>query len=128
MTNLDEFVLLPRPRKVTRGAGFCRGDELRTLRDGSLPPQGYRLAVQPDGIQIAAADDAGAHYAAMTLRQLRRVCGGPLPCGAIEDWPDFPTRGVMLDISRGKVPKMETLFRLVDEFSEWKINRLELYT
>ncbi len=126
--NLDEFVLLPQPRKIVRGCGCCGADELRTLRDGSLPAQSYRLAIRPDGIEMAAADDAGAHYAAMTLRQLRRVCDGPLPCGTIEDWPDFPVRGIMLDISRCKVPKMETLFRLVDEFSEWKINRLELYT
>ena len=34
----------------------------------------------------------------------------------------------MLDISRSKVPTLETLFDLVDMFSGWKINHLELYT
>jgi hypothetical protein len=45
----------------------------------------------------------------------------------IEDWPDFPVRGVMLDISRDKVPTMATLFSLVDRLAEWKINHLQLY-
>ena len=33
----------------------------------------------------------------------------------------------MLDISRDKVPKMETLFGLVDDLSAWKVNHLQLY-
>ena len=33
----------------------------------------------------------------------------------------------MLDISRDKVYKMETLFELVDQLAGWKINQLQLY-
>lgn len=51
-----------------------------------------------------------------------------LPCLEITDEPDFPNRGVMLDISRDKVPTLETLFSLVDLFASWKINQLQLYT
>jgi hypothetical protein len=46
----------------------------------------------------------------------------------IEDWPDFPVRGFMLDISRDKVPTMRTLFSLIDQLAELKINQLQLYT
>jgi hypothetical protein len=81
----------------------------------------------PEGIALHAADDAGVHYGNMTLRQLIRVCPDAVPCGTIEDSPDIPVRGVMLDISRDKVPTMETLFMLMDMFSEWKINHLQLY-
>lgn len=42
--------------------------------------------------------------------------------------PAFATRGVMLDISRTKVPTMETLFALVDQLAAWRINHLQLYT
>jgi hypothetical protein len=112
---LERLVYLPRPRRFK-------------ISIRSLPPQGYRLRITAGGPQIEASDDAGKFYAAMTLRQIRRQCGDKLPVGEIEDWPDFPVRGVMLDISRDKVPTMETLFRLVDEFAEWKINHLELYT
>jgi hypothetical protein len=64
----------------------------------------------------------------MTLRQLLRQCHGTLPACRIDDAPDFLARGVMLDISRDKVPTLETLFNLIDELAEWKINHLELYT
>src|SRR5207249_262241 len=106
--NLSHLVYLPRPRRFH-------------ITNAALPPQGYRIC---NG-QIEAADDAGKFYAEMTLRQIRRQ--GEMTVGEIEDWPDFPVRGAMLDISRDKVPTMETLFQLVDELAEWKINHLELY-
>jgi hexosaminidase len=93
-------------------------------------PEGYRLTISADRIHIAAHDAAGAFYAAMTVRQLTRqsVGAGALPCLCIEDWPDFPHRGVMLDISRDKVPTMETLYALADLLAEWRINQFQLYT
>lgn len=90
--------------------------------------EAYRLTIGKRGIQIVAGGAAGAWYAAMTLRQLLRLHGAALPAGVIEDAPDFPARGVMLDVSRDKVPTLDTLFDLVDLLAEWKINRLELYT
>jgi hypothetical protein len=92
-------------------------------------PEGYKLTIIPDKILIVAHDSAGAFYAAMTLKQIaRQVTNGDLPCLRIEDWPDFPCRGVLLDISRDKVPTMETLYTLIDMLAEWKINQLQLYT
>ncbi len=96
--------------------------------DPDLPAQGYILHITPRHIALTGGAQAGLHYAALTLRQLVRQFRDALPACRIEDAPDFPVRGVMLDISRDKVPTMDTLFRLVDELSEWKINRLELYT
>ena len=46
----------------------------------------------------------------------------------ITDWPDTPVRGVMLDISRDKVPTLATLLELVDRLASWKVNQLQLYT
>ena len=63
-----------------------------------------------------------------TLRQLLREYGRRLPCLQIRDWPDFSRRGVMLDISRGRVPKLETLLELVEQLADFKINELQLYT
>lgn len=93
-----------------------------------LPVQGYQLDITPCGLQLQARDPAGAFYGVMTLRQMLRQVRGALPLGRIMDAPDFPSRGVMLDISRDKVPTLETLHALVDLLAEWKINRLELYT
>ena len=95
------------------------------LGAAGLAPQGYRLTATPEKVVIEAADAAGVFYARATLDQLAR--GGAFPAVTIEDAPDFPERGVMLDVSRDKVPTMATLTRLVDELASWKINRLQLY-
>ena len=90
--------------------------------------QRYALDITPDGIRISASAPAGAFYAVMTLTQLLRQYGRVLPLLHIEDRPDFARRGVMLDISRDKVPTMQTLFELVDMLAELKINEFQLYT
>jgi hypothetical protein len=59
---------------------------------------------------------------------LLRQFGRRLPCLKIRDWPDFARRGVMLDISRGRVPKLETLLDLAEKLADLKINELQLYT
>ena len=96
--------------------------------DAQRPPQGYVLHVTPRQIKLTFADAAGAWYGALTLRQLVRQFREAVPACRIEDHPDFPSRGFMLDISRDKVPTMATLYRLVEELAELKYNRLELYT
>ena len=101
-----------------------------TVLPSAIPqPEGYRLHISPAGISIQAHDAAGAFYAICTLKQLlEQTEQAALPCVEIHDWPDFPARGVMLDISRDKVPSMATLFALVDRLASWKINQLQLYT
>ena len=100
-------------------------------RDPEHPAQGYRLVVDEGGIEISAADPAGAFYALQTLAQwieLQQPEEGEIAGVRIRDWPDLTHRGVLLDISRTRVPTMETLFDLVDLLSSWKINQLQLYT
>lgn len=101
--------------------------EIRREAVSDPSPEAYRLEITPRQIRIAAAQPVGAARALATLRQL---CRGSkeIPVGTIEDAPAFATRGVMLDISRDRVPTMETLCALVDLFAELKFNRLELYT
>ncbi len=102
-----------------------------------INPQGYRLSISPDGISIQAVDKPGLFYGVNTLTQLFSYYAYrhsqfdepfQLPSVEITDWPDFPNRGVMLDISRDKVPSMETLYTLVDMLASWKINQIQLYT
>src|SRR3954466_3912018 len=88
----------------------------------------YTIDVRPDHILIRASTPAMAFYAAHTLAQLLRQFPTEIPCLHIEDWPDFPVRGVMIDISRDKVPTMATLYSLVDLLVSMKINQLQLYT
>src|SRR5688500_11680926 len=124
------LVLIPRPRTINLREGTCPPNAPVTEHRGSTQsrPQGYALDVAPGRVALHAADDAGRFYAHQTLEQVRRQCSGALPRLRIEDWPDFPNRGVMLDISRDKVPTMETLFGLVDLLAHLKVNQLQLYT
>ena len=90
--------------------------------------QGYHLAVTEQCIFVTANQPVGIFYAVQTLCQLLAQHGGQLPVLQCLDWPDFSQRGVLLDISRDKVPTMETLYALVDTLASWKINQLQLYT
>lgn len=103
---------------------------IRVSQGGSAPnhPEGYALTIGKGGIEIAFHDTPGLRAAMATLRQLVREYGRRLPCVRIRDWPDFLRRGVMLDVSRGRVPKLETLLDLVDRLADFKINELQLYT
>jgi hypothetical protein len=98
-----------------------------TIGVATHPSEGYELEISSDAIRIDAADAAGAFYAIQTLAQLSKDCAGALPCATITDYPDLPVRGFMLDISRGKVPTMATLSRLVEQLAALRINQFQLY-
>lgn len=112
--------------------GFSIPDELvgATLEVNSQivrQAQGYQILIDPQGIKISGHDPAGVFYGVCTLLQILEQADGWLPGMKINDWPDFPARGVMLDISRNKVPTMDTLLGLVDLLAGWKVNQLQLY-
>jgi hexosaminidase len=90
--------------------------------------QGYELTITPAGIVIEGPTPAGVFYGVCTLVQIIQQYGRDLPALRITDWPDFPVRGLMLDISRDKVPRMETLYELIDMLAGWKVNQFQLYT
>ena len=128
--------LLPAPRSVKILHGQFRLPRhkplaaIKVVRTRSAPshPEGYALTISPAGIEILFREAGGLRAATATLRQLLREHGRQLPCLNIRDWPDFSRRGVMLDISRGRVPKLETLLDLAEKLSDFKINELQLYT
>lgn len=120
--------------EISAGGAVPAGQvDLRLQLDPSLqlPAQGYELVVSAGGATIRSPDPAGIFYGACTLIQIIEQAsaeGDPaLPCLEIGDWPDFQARGVMLDVSRNRVPTMETLFNLVDRLAGWKINQIQLY-
>ncbi len=91
-------------------------------------PQGYELTITSERIHAVADTPAGVFYAVQTLKQLLQQTGSDLPTLRCRDWPDFANRGVMLDISRDKVPTMDALYALVDKLASWKVNQFQLYT
>ncbi|MDD5459760.1 MAG: family 20 glycosylhydrolase [Phycisphaerae bacterium] len=100
---------------------------LRLSRSIKGQPESYKITITKDGIKIISHTDAGTYYAIGTLIDLVKINGWRLASCIIEDWPDFGRRGVYLDVSRGKVPKIETIKELVQRLAHWKINELQLY-
>jgi len=85
----------------------------------------YTLTVKQDSILITAPAAAGAFYAIQTLRQL--FSQGTVPCLTIQDAPDFPHRGFYHDVTRGRIPTLDTLKKLIDDMAYYKLNSLQLY-
>ena len=107
----------PGPHVVLR-----RTDTLRTPGE-----EAYRLSVTPHRIEILARSSAGLRWGVETLRQLVDV-RGRVPACTVDDAPSLSLRGIMLDVSRGKVPRPDTLREIIDLCARTKLNVLMLYT
>ena len=71
-------------------------------------PEGYRLTVTTEGIELAGATEAGVFYGVQSLRKsIPAVAEGmniELPTVTINDYPRFAYRGMHLDVSRHFFP------------------------
>lgn len=97
--------------------------------EGIEHPEGYRLVVNPDGVEICAPTDAGLFYGLQTLLQMADSLGvghWHFPTVRIEDAPRFDYRGMMIDVSRHFRSK-EFLKKQIDALARYKINRLHLH-
>jgi hexosaminidase len=133
MTELAQLppLLLPAPRQLALTGGTVRVGEPVVVGAQTIALPGeeaYHLAITADGIRWAWRSDAGKRHAAATLAQLRTQYGDIMPRLVIDDAPVFAKRGVMLDVSRDRVPTMAHLYELVDTLAGWKVNHLQLYT
>lgn len=91
---------------------------------GTGDGEGYKITF--DGEIVVDADSVkGAFYAIQTIRQI--VKNGYYDVKEINDAPDFDVRGFYYDITRGRIPTLESLKNLVDTLAYHKINMLQLY-
>lgn len=102
---------------------------LETDADAASTEQAYSLRVTPELIHVRAGSPAGLRYGVETLKQLLR-CSTHSRIAAcdIADAPQFGHRGILIDVSRGKVPRAETIIELMDWMLSVKLNVLMLYT
>lgn len=125
-----EFLPLAQGDILLSPAGLPQGAKVKLdLTWAGTNKEAYKLDISKDGILICASGEEGARIAFQTVRQV--IAQGTkegIQCLTIEDCPDLAVRGFMLDISRCKVPTMQSLAYLVDLLSLFKFNRLELYT
>lgn len=89
-----------------------------------LKPQSYELKIK-DKVYITYGDSAGAYYASVTLNQM--FAEDKVECCEIFDEPAVEIRGLMFDISRTKVAKVETIKKVLDMMASLKMNHFELY-
>lgn len=107
--------------RADRDAAFVQPDE------AEIAPQGYRLTVSEAGVRLIGADAPGLFHGVQTLVQILDQAGRRLPAVRMVDAPALAVRGVMLDVSRGKVPTTEAVLELVELLAGWKINHFQLY-
>lgn len=87
----------------------------------------YHLDADAGGVEIRAASENGVFYGIQTLRQMLVSKSDEYPETHIRDYADYGVRGFYHDVTRGAVPKLETLFQLVDKMAYYKLNQLQLY-
>lgn len=109
---------------LTRGC--AQAGDIVIRQDDSAVPQSYVLDIAEDSITLTG-EEAGLWYGMQTLRQILEQNGAILPCLHIEDAPDLPNRGYYFDCTRGRIPTMDWLKKLVDRMAYYKLNQLQLY-
>jgi len=104
-------------------AGRALDNLLKEVRDPRIKAQAYAIEIDRGGLYATAGGDAGLFYAAVTMAKMAGP-EGSLPCCSILDRPALAGRAVLIDVSRGRVPKLAALMNLVDLLSELKFNQL----
>lgn len=111
-------------------------DEHFFIRFGSAleatPPdhgQGFSLAIGKDSLLLTSLSEQGLFYGCLAWQQLASQAKeeGSIQALDMTDWPILSNRGLMLDISRGRVYTLDYLKQLVSKLAVLRINVLQLY-
>ena len=102
-------------------------EDVSLVLDEALKKEEYYITVSERGVEIKYSSDEGLFRATTSLGQLAKKQDGTLSYCEIHDMPDFENRGYMLDISRGKVPKVHIIKALIDNLALLKYNEFQLY-
>jgi hexosaminidase len=103
---------------------------INTTPNPVIGNEGYTLDVTPKKVILTANTEGGLFYGVQTLLQLLPKDIGnqsltsakwEIPCVKIVDYPRFPWRGLMLDVSRHFFPK-EDVKRYIDNMAKFKYN------
>lgn len=122
----DEFGVAP---AIGAGDGPAVVFEVRADFSGTAPEMdGYTLDIAPEEIRVTGNSPSGLYYGIGTLSAIARNCDAPeIPCARISDAPDFAFRGFYHDVTRGKVPTLDTMKRIADYLAAHKANQMQLY-
>ncbi len=137
--------LVPRPQLINYHAGFLNYIESNNkinkptkinfyscsefkLQCSGLHnnPEGYRLDIKSDRVDIYAFNQVGSLYAQQSLDQLNYYYAGKIPLQEIQDYPQFHYRGIMLDTVRHYFSESQ-INKLLEVMFAQKLNTLHLH-
>ena len=103
--------------------------------DTQLGNEGYQITITPKAVNLIANKPAGLFNGIQTIRQLfpakiemSTLQQGPweIPAGIIRDYPEYPFRGVMLDVARHFF-QIDDVKRYIDLMASYKMNVMHLH-
>ena len=108
--------IIPQVKRIQYGTAPMEPTEVH-------PKGWYRITIDADGEpKVEADNEDGAFYAQITLDKLPR----PLQPMTIDDWPDIPYRGFMLDVVRD-FRTVDEVLQVLDLMASWKLNVLHFH-
>lgn len=110
---------------MQRGVYFLEKSDISFISKSDTTFE-YKIIADENLITVTYKSESGLFHALVTLWKIFKN-EKELKCFEIEDFPDIENRGFMLDISRGKIPKTETLKHLINILSRFKFNQLQFY-
>ncbi|KAJ8308848.1 hypothetical protein KUTeg_013722 [Tegillarca granosa] len=91
----------------------------------------YKLTITHNQIKAICSDKESVFSAIATIYQLLKLYREEdqisIPILLVDDWPDLYYRGVLLDLSQGRLPVLDSLKHTVDTLSLLKINLIHLF-
>ncbi len=93
----------------------------------SLTDEAYHILINHEGILLKYKTYRGIFYGIKTIIQIGEQKDWIFPHLEIEDEPELSLRGFLLDISRNKIPRVQTIKTYIDLLAMLNYNHLELY-
>ena len=101
---------------------------IKLSKDLSLAEEEYKLEIGEGGVSIGYSKPVGAYRALTTLKLIiSQSENSEIGFVKIHDYPSLKNRGYMLDISRGRIPNLSHIKKIVDMMADLKYNQLQLY-
>lgn len=122
------FENIPDDERIIKALECFQVDAQGTLLEikmGNGECEEYTIEIENERIVILSEGAIGVFYAIQTLKQI--FMHNEVPCCTIADAPDFKHRGFYHDVTRGKIPNVKTLKKLIDNMALYKLNSLQLY-
>lgn len=104
---------------------------LKLDKECGIKPEGYKLSITKECIEICSADPNGLFYGVQTLFQMmppekKALSKIKIKSVEIEDYPRFSWRGLHLDVCRHFMPK-EFIFKYLDYMAMHKLNTFHFH-